>query len=486
MLVLVVTAVLLTGSSAVLAEVDTDLQAQIQALQSRISELEEQQSDQAFRQRNGELIRQLVEEFSTEYQAAADSGVTAGYDGSFFIKSTDDQFKLSIDTRLQFRHYYLRTDDGDNDLETDGTRASDGDGVDSSASGMELERARLYFKGHVMKDLKYLIALSMGDDDSPEDNTRLYEYFLSYAFSPEFGLKAGRFKGPFGKSETTSSGSQGMIDRSLANEVFNISRVQGIEAFGEVAMGDDTGHYRVAVFNGLQSDAHTPTVDNDNSPGIAARLAIPLNGSSPADFKNESDLKNHDNPVSQVGFSAAWANNRDEDHFAGGESDDYEFLAQSSADNHTDIFELGGEMVLGGVDYSFKHQGFSLNLEGFVQCIDVDSGEVSDESDFGNSTRTGTNDSKVTNYGWSAQSGMFLVPKKFELVGRVGGVCVDSSNNSYEYAGGWNWYLSGQDLKLSMDVTYIDDLPLISGSPGFDGVQNNSLLLVRTQLQFHF
>ena len=65
-------------------------------------------------------------------------------------------------------------------------------------------------------------------------------------------------------------------------------------------------------------------------------------------------------------------------------------------------------------------------------------------------------------------------------------VHVDHANDSYEYSGGWNWYLSGQDLKLSMDVTYIDDLPLISGTPGFDGVQNNSLLLVRTQLQFHF
>jgi hypothetical protein len=489
--VLTVMALLLSSSTAALAKAGAELQAQIEALQQRITELEEQQNDQKFRQRNGELIRQMVAEASAGYQAAADSSMTAGYDRGFFIKTTDDQFKLSINTRLQLRHYYGRTDDGDSDLAKDGTSAAGGSGVDASSSGFELERARIYFKGHVMKDLDYLIVLSMSDDDtsgsSDKGNTaRLLDYALSYSFSSDFGLKAGRFKGPFGRSETTSSGRQAMVDRSLANEVFNIGRVQGIEAFGQIPMGDGTGYYRAGIFNGLATDAHEPIEENDNSPSLAARLAIPLAGASPQDFKNESDLKFHDNPVSQLGFSAAWTDDRDEAHYADGESDSYEFLAKSSVDGKSDLYTLGGEMILTGIDYSFKHQGFSLNLEGFVQCIDINKSEIDDASDFGNAIRMGTDQNQLTNYGWSAQSGIFLTPKEFELVGRISAVHVEDATDSYEYAGGWNWYLSGQDLKLSMDVSYIDDLPKIASSPGYDGVQNNSLFLVRTQLQFQF
>ena len=86
----------------------------------------------------------------------------------------------------------------------------------------------------------------------------------------------------------------------------------------------------------------------------------------------------------------------------------------------------------------------------------------------------------------NAQAGYFVVPKKLELVSRVGGVHIDNTNDSYEFAGGWNYYIYGQDLKLSMDLTYIDDLPITSSSANFDGVQNNSLMMLRTQLQFQF
>ena len=82
--VLMATVLLLSGSTVAQAKADAELQAQIEALQSRITELENQQSTTQFQQRNGELIRQMVEEASADYQVGADSAVTAGYDGNFF------------------------------------------------------------------------------------------------------------------------------------------------------------------------------------------------------------------------------------------------------------------------------------------------------------------------------------------------------------------------------------------------------------------
>jgi hypothetical protein len=483
----------LAGATTGFADSQEDLQNQIQELQNRINDLESQVSSDTYEQRNAELIKQMIQEFSANPATlGADSNLTAGYKKGFFIKSTDDQFKLNLDTFLQFRHYYSLSDDGDNKLLKDGTRPTSGsDGVDSSASGFEFERARLYFTGHVLKDWNYKIVVSMSDDDvsgpgGTGNTARLREYELSHALSPEFGLKVGRFKGAFGKQENTSISRTSLIDRSLANEVFNIGRVEGLEAFGKLEIdSENNAYYRAGIFNSFSGENNENSIDHDNSPAVATRLVIPLNGATPADFKNESDLAHHENPVSQLGFSAAYSNDQNEDHFAGGNSDSYTFLGKSAVDGRTDIFELGGETTLFGADYSFKHQGLSVNLEGFVQCVDVDGGEVANEGDFGNGVRSGIVGNQYDNYGWMAQAGQF-VSEDFELVCRASGICVDGANDSHEYAAGWNWYISGQDLKLSMDVTYIDDLPIISSSPQFDGVQNNGLFLVRTQLQFMF
>lgn len=475
--------------SSVLAATDSDTAAQLQALQEKVAALEAQLNQQSsYQDRQAELMKELMakDPGTEKYRLGADTGLTAGYDKRFYIKSADDQFKLEFDTRLQFRYYYAQTDDGGNNVMADGTRPTppSDNGVDSSAHGFELERARIYLRGHVLNDWNFKIALAGGDDSG---DAYLYTYELSHNFMDELGIHLGRFKGPFGKQETTSSGALMMIDRSLANEVFNIDRVTGVELYGTIDMGDAKPGYRIMAFNGLQNNNENPFVDNDNSVGVAARLAVPLMGATQKDFANESDLAFHDNPVMQIGTSFAYGNDRDEDNFAGGESDTYEFLGKG-IDGRTDIYELGGEMTMFGADVAFKYQGLSLIAEGFIQCIDGDLGEIAGESDFASPNRSSgmIDGAELDNYGWYTQAGYFVVPETFELVSRVSGVCVDSANDCYEYAGGWNYYISGQDLKLSMDVTYIDDLPLSSSSPNFHGIQNNSLFLFRTQLQFQF
>jgi len=500
----VLTVVLVTAAlcvTSVRAAPENDTQAQLEALRARVAELEAQVSEQSYQQRNAELMKELVNDMDTKpFHQAADTALTAGYDKRFFIKTADDQFKLEFDTRLQVRYSWLQT--ANDDLSTEGLDATDWAGlgnnpanfeaVDSTAKGFELERARVYFRGHVLKDLKYNFAIAADDESS--NGAYMYIYELSYSFMPEFGVRAGRFKGPFGKQETTSSGRQMLIDRSLANEVFNIDRCSGLELFGDINLGEIQPHYAVMVFNGLQNNNDTPLAANDNTPALAGRITIPMLGATLKDFENESDLKGHDNPVMQLGVSCAYSNDRKEDHFAGGDGDSYEFLGKSAADGNTDIFELGGEVTMFGADLAMKYQGLSAIVEGFYQQVNVDSGEVAFENDFGSgrnifdpiSGRAMIDGCEVDNMGWYAQAGYFVVPQKFELVGRIGGVHVDSSNDSYEYAGGCNYYISGQDLKVSLDVTYVDNLPVVSTSPNFVGVQNDGLIMVRSQLQFQF
>ena len=119
--------VLLMASTAPAAS-DQDMQAQLQALQQRVAELESQQNQQTLQERNAELIRDMVAELANQpVNQSVDTGITAGYDKRFFIKTTDDQFRLDFDTLLQIRHSYLLTDDHDGRLDSEGVPAADGD-----------------------------------------------------------------------------------------------------------------------------------------------------------------------------------------------------------------------------------------------------------------------------------------------------------------------------------------------------------------------
>lgn len=494
--------------SPAFAAQDSDTSSQIEALQSRVTELENELKHQNYQERNKELMSEMIAEMGeAPISQSADSSMTAGHDGRFFIKTADDQFRLSFDTLLQFRHTFLRSDDGNDKLGRDGTRDTidimdDGfggfditinedaltNGVDATASAFEAERMYLFLRGHVLKDINYVIQISGNDDNGTGLN--LYRYEVAYDLMDSLGFKAGRYKGPFGKQESTAAGSLMMIDRSLANEVFNIGRSNGVELYGMWDMGDVKPEYRVMVFNGFRDDDDIPFQDNDNSPGFAGRIAVPLMGASMADFANESDLVYHDNMVGLVGFSLAYENNNESGHFAHtGDASDYEFLGKSAhRDGGTGVYQLGGEATMLGMDVSMKYMGLSVICEGFYQHIRADDNNLSAGDDFGFGARaaSGIDGRKVDNFGFYTQAGYFIVPNKFEIAGRIGAVLVDDATDSWEYTLGWNYYIHGQDLKLSMDVGYIDRLPIESDNTNFLGVQNQSLLSVRSQLQFQF
>jgi len=464
---------------------DDDIQAKLDAMQQRIDLLEAQLNQQILHNQNSELMKKWESELMED--STADTALTAGYDRRFFIKSTDRQFKLEFDTQLQFRYSYALTDDGDKNLSREGLPSRSNN--DASASDFELERARLNLKGYVLRDLNYDLTLEMDDDD--ENHASLLDYKLSYTFLPELGIEGGHYKAPFSKQYNTGSSASMLIDRSLATTVFNIGRGTGVGLFGDHPLAGTKIYYQAGLFGGVNESQNVPFSQNDNSPAVAARVSLPLFGATPDDFRDESDLMMHEKPVMQIGSSFAYTNDRSEDHFANGSSDSYSVLVRSG-DGRSNIVEAGGEVTLLSSDVSYKYKGFSTTVEGYYQHADLDSQEVGFADDFtdieflSRYDLYGVNGLELDNYGWYAQAGQFIVPRVFELVSRVGGVCVDNTNDSYEYAGGWNWYLQGQDLKLSMDITYIDDLPIVSSSTNFNGIQNNSLFLLRTQLQFQF
>jgi hypothetical protein len=324
----------------------------------------------------------------------------------------------------------------------------------------------------------------------------ILDYEVNYMFMPELGVRVGRYNGAFGKQNNMGDTNLSLVDRSLANEVFNIGRTTGVELVGALGPEEYKSYYRAGIYNGFRDDGSTTFSQFDNNPAFAARWAMPLMGATPKDFENESDLEQHQNPVAQIGASYAYLNARHEGNWenagAGTFGENNYPIVARGADGKSNVFDFGGEVNMLGVDAAVKYQGLSVIGEGFYQHYnnnqffvhDTHFGVVRDTID----PVTGeVIDVSGDNYGWYTQAGYFLVPKSFELVARIGGVCIDDTRSSQEYAGGWNWYLSkSQDLKLSMDLTYLDRLPISSAGANLDGIQNASLWLLRTQLQFAF
>ncbi len=455
-IIIMLAAVLYTAAVAGAAGTG-DLEAKVDSLEKELSALKSQMED-----RNAELMSELVEQ--KNLSQSADSGLTAGYDKNFYIKSADDEFRLDIKSRFQLRHTFATVSHGD---------FGNGDNTTTDSSRLELERMRLIFSGHAMKNLEYFFQLDMDDDNS--HNAYLYSGWLAYKFSKEFGIRGGTNDCLFGKQRPNSSGKFMAIDRGLVAYAFDMGRMTGIEGYGDLGMVN----YRVGLFEGLRDNNEVTAGNSDNTPIVVARVALPLMGATVKDFANESDLAYHDAPVMMLGGSVVYAKEMDEESYNGGIDNNYVIYAPAVGGGYSSFGGYQGEMTMFGADVSYKCKGFSATLEGFIQSADPTDAYIAANSIAGES---------IDNMGWYGQVGQFIVPEKFELFGRIGGLDIDNSGDLYEYTGGFNYYINGQNLKLSMDLTYVDEMPAGSVSSGgnYQGVAGEALMMVRSQLQFQF
>jgi len=77
--------------------------------------------------------------------------------------------------------------------------------------------------------------------------------------------------------------------------------------------------------------------------------------------------------------------------------------------------------------------------------------------------------------------------KKLEAVARFGGISTlsHSQEGTWEYAGGMNYYIQGNKVKLQTDVTKVSESPLSAPYTSLANV-NDDALVFRVQLQVAF
>jgi hypothetical protein len=450
------------------AEEMEKMQKMMSLQREQISSLQQQVSTQGDAHSNEVRvaeIRKTVEQILADKQFAAgtyEPTMTAGYDRGFYIKTSDDTFMMKISGRTQFRYVGINRQ-SDNRNVTNKQAAHD-------TSGFEWERLRLYFKGWLWNtNLKYVLSIE-GDSDG-QHNLKFLDAFFNYTYAPKQSIQWGKMPLPYGKQAgIVSSAKYQMIDQSMANAMFNLGDSLGIQAMGDFKLGNQNFSYITGVYNGA-ANSDDDVRDLDTKFAYVARgvwHAIP--GIDEAD---ETDLIFHKTPALDFGTSFAYV---DRERDANGPSFTYSVMdaIRAGRGGYGSSSSLASEFIQFGADATFKYRGFSLTSEYFLRKIDS-------QNKFSPWQRLTATTGSGCQQGGYVQGGYFIIPQKLEVVGRLGGAWNIGDDAAWEQALGVNYYVHGHAVKLSADVTHIDECPVSNSSAGF-GI-NDDMMLYRLQVQ---
>jgi phosphate-selective porin len=468
------------------ARLETLLNAQqmkIEALEEQLASASAQDQDAARVEAMKQQIREVLSEQEFR-ESLMPSMMQAGYDGGFFIKSSDENFLMKVGGLMQFRwtHYGTRSDN--RYLNTRWER--------DDRTGFDFQRLRINFKGHVFDPkLTYLLELS---SDAPAGyDTRLSWAYIDYKFCEAFHVRMGKFKSASTRANTTAHENLQFMSRPMVDAVFGLGFNMGVRFWGELFEKKLT--YYLDVTNSLSNGENFGsgrTITNDpaeldGNPALAFRAVWhALGEEGAADFASQSDVEFHESPALDIGFHYAF-------------NDDLQDLVSTRIP-----FPLPrpgpGEGAFGltntnglqinqfGFDSAFKYMGFSATSEYILRIVDPRRAGRQPYANWWLMTRQADT---TVQHGAYLQFGYFLpipgLEKKLEAVARVGGIwaLANGRDCSLEYALGMNYYLQGNHVKLQTDVTKIDESPISSSHKSLANVNDDALML-RVQLQVAF
>lgn len=179
-------------------------------------------------------------------------GVTAGWDGGFYIRSSDENFEFRP---LGIIHVDFRGHNDARQINTD----------DTLAATFDIRRLRLGFEGFLFEDIDYSIEVNLDEDES-----ELIYAYLDFGHIPWLHLRLGQFKEPFSYEVLYPEKYLDFIER--ANITGAVGPAEGIGVMVHNLSHPYAGifEYGLGIFNGngIRLDR------GNNSVEVAARVAL--------------------------------------------------------------------------------------------------------------------------------------------------------------------------------------------------------------------
>jgi hypothetical protein len=444
--------------------------------------------------------------------AEGSADTTLGKKGLVF---TTDGFELRVTTRVQFRLTYQNEVAGG----ASGTNGRD-------FINFRVRRAKTKFSGYIFqKEFQYELLLNWASGGNNIVETAKFRW----AVMQYININAGQDKLNFNWEEKASSGSQQFVDRSYVNAMFNEGYAKGIWIDGQIGEETPWVKYELGVYNGalrgnndfrnndqaINADSFSNTVDGE----MMLNLRLETHPMGNVD-KTMNDMRGEDQ-YSQVLFAIGLGVN----YFLSGFNDPG--LRVDS--QNTTLTGLESTSNTGSGRFRTSQDTWSMTLDGHFRWhgLSVDAAIFYRHTEFHNRGRNNTNVTNfkagigdLTDIGWTFEVAYFILPQQFNVGLRFDNLDSDEFWNGtgsdvhlagvmpdvWEIGLSANYYIQGDNLKLTFDIlmvsqqvptsgssaglrgAYNSPTPRVAGSGTFNssGSDHNDLWIVRLQLQWIF
>lgn len=316
---------------------------------------------------------------------------------------------------------------------------------DQDETGFQIRRAELYLTGNAF-DQKVFFQFAGGFQNASTSGGTfsVVSAYAGYQFTKQFDLRGGIFKAPFMVEEITAASRLPAIERSFLNAYFSAGTTDGM--MGQYV----SDRFRIAGMVHDGTNAADSEFNGDRvSVGLATRAEFLI---GEGDWKQFQDFHGWDTskPAARLGVAV-----------------DYEAGESGDSANLPDQLKWT-------VDLTAKRANAYLYL-----------------------AAAGRNQEQVNQYGALAQAGVFVVPNRVELYGRVEHIYLDGYYNATTtppdesvnlFTLGGNYFFLAHNAKISTDVTYVaDELPAdITGAGLLTSRGGGPQFVFRVQFQLYF
>lgn len=390
----------------------------------------------------------------------------ADYDRGFVIHPFDEDkhpFELKLNGWIQFRHHGFIRDSETWTDNADVTRQI------RNRNAFDIERARLTFDGFAVdKRLTYFLQLD-GDTDGSHA-VDFFDYWWAWQLTDRFKIEMGKRKVPASRQWLLGARRTRFIDRPMANDFFRPDRTVGLFGVGTIG---ETGHYQVMVGNGYQN-ANVPNSLSDDLFTYALTNYFDPFGKFGGQIV---DYDQSENPLVRIGHSFSYSPQTSNQIGTPLAEGFFLRLSDGTRVTQTDALAAGAtvsefDIWFYGVDFAFKYQGWSLNAELFLRWVENLRADAPLPIQ------------SLFQHGYYVEAGKFLIPKRLDVNARYSQVDGEFGSGS-EYSAGVNWYpLAKPWMKISLDVTSLNDSPLQNTTS--DILVGDDGTLLRTQFQAEF
>ncbi len=457
------------------------LQQELNSLQQEVATLKTQQKKRWDSRFTTQQVHAIVESVLNDAQRKAQvlqRQATTCYDHRFYIVGNKNLFCLTIRGDVQAEYTFASSTVGNaQTIDLSGNPAVPPAVGDTSK--FTLRRARLIFSGHIVqRQLIYEISGDFAGSSNTYGYFQIKTTYGGYCFNKAIELRAGVLPVPFTFLDEYSATGDDFGLHPLLSVPFNAERSMGLDLSGWLIAGHFS--YDMQINNGSKAGSTSTALDNRFGYYVRAQWSDRCVRS----FHREADFRERRRLAWMLGAGLGYEEqNSTSSAFPAPQTTlTLPGLATPAGAGYYPGIPVNGAIYRATTDFHIKYEGLDANVTAFFQ-------QYNDRPPAGASTdsfATAFGRRSLFEFAYYGEMGYFLVPRRWQIIGRAGELLTESWNRQMmEYGLGLNYYFYGENARIQTAIIYIPDAAALSSS-SMNIVSNAQNLVSFVQFQLKF